>query len=311
MELIAKNRKLGVYYITRNVKGEKKTYKNAVHMTFSEEPNGAELYISTTDDGFRLSHKKTRNSVMRRVHSIRNKNSSKYADQTYLNFRGICEDECCFDVYKEGNDYFLKKSSLTVKRSRTAHCSMKINGKQTIRQDPYIRISAEDIAEMTEGLIDPVLVIKEHYFPNIYAEIYYMEKDDAESKIQYKPLSKKLLDDRFSEGESTRWIHSISMFSLSRFFINQVGEHAERNTFDCYRKGKSIIYEPHNMICEICGKLICGSVETYEDWNICEPCGTYVKIISKRAAENDYDLTAAKKELETCFNMLKNIVEEI
>ena len=35
MELVAKNRKLGVYYITRNVKGEKKTYKNAVHMTFT------------------------------------------------------------------------------------------------------------------------------------------------------------------------------------------------------------------------------------------------------------------------------------
>lgn len=311
MELVAKNRKLGVYYITRNVKGEKKTYKNAVHMTFSEEPNGTELFISATDDGFHLSHKRTRNSVMRQVHSIRNRNSSKYEDQTYLNFRGICEEECCFDVYKEGNDYFLKKSSLTIKRSRIPHCSMKIDGKQTVRQNPYIRISAEDIAEMTEGLIDPVLVIKEHYSPNLYAEVCYMEKEVAESEIPYKPLNKKLLDDKFSEDESARWIHSISMFSLSRFFINQVGEHAERNIFDCYRKGKSIIYEPHKMVCEICGKPICGSIDTYEDWAICEPCGTYVKIISKRAAENNYDLAAAKKELETCYNMLKNIVEEM
>lgn len=310
MKLIAERRKLGVYYITRIKKGEKKTYKNAVRMTFTEEPAGTELYISPTEDGFHLSHKETKGSVMREVHTIKNINASKYADQTYLNFRGICEEETNFDIYKKGKDYFLKRSAVAASRNRKLNYSVKIGGKQRIALNPYARISSKDMSEMMSGLLDPVLVIEEHYAPNLYIEVYYKERKDA-MDIPYKQLSKNLLANKFDENESIRQINSLFGFTPSRFFINRIGEYAKRGYLICYRKGNSLIYEPDNMICAICGKPIQGSIEKYEDWEICKPCDGYVKIISKRAAANGNDLTAAKEELQSCYDMLKKITEEI
>lgn len=101
MNLVAERRKIGVYYTTRTRNGKKHSYKNNIRMTFTEEPDGTEIYITPTEDGFKLSRTETEGSVMRQVHTIKAINSSKYADQTYLNFRGICEEEINFDIYKE------------------------------------------------------------------------------------------------------------------------------------------------------------------------------------------------------------------
>lgn len=100
-------------------------------MTFTEEPDGTEIYITPTEDGFKLSRTETEGSVMRQVHTIKAINSSKYADQTYLNFRGICEEEINFDIYKEGQDYYLKKSSVAASRSRKAASMLQVRDEQT------------------------------------------------------------------------------------------------------------------------------------------------------------------------------------
>lgn len=77
MNLVAERRKIGVYYTTRTRNGKKHSYKNNIRMTFTEEPDGTEIYITPTEDGFKLSRTETEGSVMRQVHTIKAINSSK------------------------------------------------------------------------------------------------------------------------------------------------------------------------------------------------------------------------------------------
>ena len=312
MNLVAERRKIGVYYTTRTRNGKKHSYKNNIRMTFTEEPDGTEIYITPTEDGFKLSRTETEGSVMRQVHTIKAINSSKYADQTYLNFRGICEEEINFDIYKEGQDYYLKKSSVAASRSRRSKYTVRMEGKQSFHIGAGgVRIPTKDINEMQEGLIDPVLVVEEHYKPYLCIKICYKNRSDVDN-VPYKPFTKmKTLDTKYFQNSSIRKINSLYTFSPSRFFMNQIGEYAKKDSLVGYRKDKSMIYEPDNMVCAICGKPIQSSIEKYEDWTICNPCDSYVKVISKRAAVNNNNLSTVKDELQKCYDMLKQIMEEM